>query len=424
MYHPKISAKRLNNLADGLRKSLDPAFDFKDWSPEFRQNALAKLENAWDSTTQTLKRQLQPNELVFVQAEIARSKADFNYWLRNYCYIKNKDAKLVLVKPTSVQDLFLNRIADEELRSVTGKTGDGILLAVLKARQLGISTISECIIAHRVIFYGNIAALIASDVDDHTINLYEMVIRVLENLPWWMVPRSMDPKKDYRAKNALISFYDQDSIIRFGSGKNMQGGKHQEKGSIGTGQTLHQVHISEFALWPNAEQIYDSLMPAVPMSMNAFMVLESTAKGRNNEWHRTWERAKKGLGRLKPVFFPYYTDPKDYRLPAPSDWSPAEHTVAHAKRVFATSHKWVGRSVELTRDQMFWYEQTYAQYKDSRMLYKFLAEYCADDLEAFQASSQGVFPSELIDDIRQKQQIEPVLVEVRPKMYVPSSAQG
>lgn len=417
MYHPKIVEKRLNRLADAIRTSIDPAFSFIDIEAGRRKSFIARLDSIWDPEKKALNRPLHIDEEAFIRHEINRCKGDFLYWLTNYCYIKNKHAELVTVKPTHVQELFIQRVAEGESAAIFDKSGDGVLFAVLKARQLGISTISECIISHRVIFYGSIAALIASDVDDHTINLYEMVIRVLENLPWWMIPRSTDDKKDYRAKNSLISFYDQDSIIRFGSGKNMQGSKFQEKGSIGTGQTLHQVHISEFALWANAEQIYDSLLPAVPMSTKTFLVLESTAKGRNNEWHKTWERAKRGLGRLKPVFFPYYTDPNDYRLPAPTNWSPMQHTINHAERVAATSSKWVGKTVTLTRDQMFWYEQTYAQYKDSRMLYKFLAEYCADDLEAFQASSQGVFPSELIDDIRQKQLSNPVLIDIRPKMY-------
>jgi len=417
MYHPTVSSKRLDNLASAIRKTSDPAFQFIDLPVDRREGMIARLNSIWNAEEGTLKRPLGLDEEAFIRHEINRCKGDFYYWLTSYCKIKSKNAELVKVKPTHVQDLFLQRIGEVEKASVFDKSGDGILFAVLKARQLGVSTISECIISHRIVFYGSIAALIASDVDDHTINLYEMVIRVLENLPWWMVPRSTDPKKDYRAKNQLISFYDQDSIIRFGSGKNMQGSKFQEKGSIGTGQTLHQVHISEFALWANAEQIYDSLLPAVPMSSKTFLVLESTAKGRNNEWHKTWERAKRGLGRLKPIFFPYYTDPNDYRLPAPVDWVPLAHTVNHAERVAATSHKWVGKTVILTREQMFWYEQTYAQYKDSRMLYKFLAEYCADDLEAFQASSQGVFPAELIDDIRQKVTKDPVLIDIRPKMY-------
>lgn len=423
MYHPQIVQKRLDNLADDLRRRVDPAFSYVDIPADRREGLIARLDSLWNPLEGTLARSLHVEEEAFIRHELTRCKGDFLYWLTNYCKIKSKHAELVKVKPTTVQTMFLDRIAAEERRAISDKTGDGILFAVLKARQLGISTISECIISHRVVFYGSITALIASDVDDHTINLYEMVIRVLENLPWWMVPRSTDPKKDYRARNSMVSFYDQDSMIRFSSGKNMQGGRFQEKGSIGTGQTLHQVHISEYALWANAEQIYDSLIPAIPMSPKTFAVLESTAKGRNNEWHKTWERAKKGLGRFKPVFFPYYTDPKDYRLPAPADWSPADHTLRHAERVYATSPQWIGKNFTLTRDQMFWYEQTYAQYKDSRMLYKFLAEYCADDLEAFQASSQGVFPAELIDAIRQGQTAQPVLIDIKPRMYVEALTQ-
>lgn len=420
MYHQKLVLKRLTNLADTIRRDLDPRFDFKDLSVDVRQTMIEELDKIWNSIDLTLARPLSEGETDFIRHEINRCKGDFIYWLNNYCFIKSKDAVLVKVRPTHVQELFLKRVAEEEWRAIVEKSGDGIMFAVLKARQLGISTISECIIAHRIIFYGNLAALIASDVDEHSINLYEMVVRILENLPWWMQPRSTDPKKDYRAKNSQISFFDQDSIIRFSSGKNMQGGKHQEKGSIGTGQTLHLTHISEFALWPNAEQIYDSLLPAVPMSNKSFMVIESTAKGRGNEWHRTWERAKQGLGRLKPVFFPYYTDPNDYRLPAPTNWTPSEHTLNHAARVSGTSEKWVGRSVTLTRDQMYWYELKYAEYKDSKMLYKLHAEYCADDMEAFQSGHPGIFNSELLDELREKAQKEPVLVEIKPRMYVPS----
>lgn len=418
MYNKLITDRRLSNLADGIRANIDPAFTFVDrTAAQIDQMCedLAKLYNIEDNT---VLRPLSISQEAWIRHEINRCKADFLYWLTNYCYIKNKHASLVKVTPTFVQELFLERIAKREWDAIVGKSGDGIMLAVLKARQLGISTITECIITHRIIFYGNITAIIASDVDDHTINLYEMVVRILDNQPWWMIPRSKDPKLDYKSKNALISFRDQDSVIRFNSGKNMQGGKHQEKGSIGTGQTPHLTHISEYALWSNPEQIYDALLPSIPMSPRAFAVIESTAKGRGNEWHRTWERSKKGIGRLQPVFFPYYTDPNDYRLPTPADWSPLPHTIAHAERVYATSHKWVGKSVTLTLEQMFWYEQKYAEYKDSRMLYKFLAEYCADDLEAFQASTQGVFNAELLDDLRQKITKEPVLVEIRPKMYI------
>ena len=362
MYAPAIIEKRLNRMADAIRRSADPDFSFTEFSLSEIDERQAELDQIWDPEAGKLLRPLSPEQEIFIRHEINRCKVDFGYWLRRHCRIKSKDAELVRIVPTSVQELFLAKAAQAELEALSGQTGDGLLFAVLKARQLGISTIADCIIAHRCFFYGNIAAIVASDVDDHTANLFEILVRILDSLPWWMRPRSTDPTRDYRAKNKVLSFYDQDSIIRFGSGKNMQGGQGQEKGSIGTGQTLHLFHISEFALWLNAEQIYDSLLPAVPHSPRAFGIIESTAKGRGNEWHLTWERAKSGMGRLRPVFFPWYTDPRDYRLPAPAGWSPLDYTRQHADRVYDTSSRWVGKSVTLTREQMYWYEKTYAEY--------------------------------------------------------------
>jgi hypothetical protein len=116
------------------------------------------------------------------------------------------------------------------------------------------------------------------------------------------------------------------------------------------------------------------------------------------------------------VFIPWYTDPDTYRLPAPGDWEPSERGVAHAERVKETSPHWLGRTVILTKDQLYWWERTRAEYVAGRTLHKFLAEYTADDMEAFQNTTIGVFPSELIDDMRQKASRTPILVEVRPRM--------
>jgi hypothetical protein len=278
------------------------------------------------------------------------------------------------------------------------------------------STISDMILAHRTFFYGNTTALIAADSDDRTPNLYEMVIRCYDNLPWWMQPRSADPKRDYRVKNKQIYFADQDSVVRFGSSGNMQGGDSgQEKGSLGTGMTLPLVHLSELALWQNPYQIMDALMPSIPMSPRSFAVLESTAKGRGNWWHEKWEAAKRGLGRFRPVFIPWYTDPGTYKKPAPADYVPSDRALQHAERVKNTSERWVGKVVHLTRDQLFWWETTRAEYVDGKILPKFLAEFTSDDLESFQNTTIGVFPADMLDDMRHNTTRMPILVEIKPK---------
>lgn len=417
MFHNSIIDQRLNNLADGIRKSSDPNFSFKEYSPLEVEAWVNRLEKVYDPSSEKLLRDLDNEEEGYIRNEINLCKANYLYWATRYCKIKTKNMDLVVIKPNAGQQLFLKKAAQAEFDAITGKSGDGIIFMVLKARQLGISTISDSIIAHRCFFYGNSTALIAADVDERTQNLYEILVRILDNLPWWARPRSVDPKRDYRAKGKLLTFADQDSVIRIGSSANMQGGDSgQDKGSIGTGMTLPLVHLSELALWQNPWQIDDALMPSIPMSPRTFAIFESTAKGRGNWWHEKWEDSKRGLGRRRAIFLPWYTDPDTYKLPAPLDWTPSDRALAHAARVLETSPRWVDRSVTLTKDQLYWWEKTRAEYVSGRVLHKFLAEYTADDLESFQNSAIGVFPSELIDDMRESINRMPILIEIRPRM--------
>jgi hypothetical protein len=197
----------------------------------------------------------------------------------------------------------------------------------------------------------------------------------------------------------------------------MQGGDSGgDKGSMGTGQTLPLVHLSELALWQNPGQIDDALMPSIPMTSRTFAIFESTAKGRNNWWHDGWMDAKRGLGRRKPVFIPWYTDPGTYKLPAPADWTPSDDALAHAVRCKNTSAPWIGYSVNLTKDQLYWWERTKREYEAKKSMHKFLAEYAADDMEAFQNSTMGVFPSGMLNDLRNKANQMPVLIEIKPRI--------
>lgn len=419
MFHKTIIDRRLNKLGDGIRKNIDPAFNFRDIPIPEVNHYIQELAPLFKSSEENLTRSLTDEETAFIRHEINRSKADFLYWAERYAMIKSKNMDLIPLTPTAVQSLLLEKIAKAEFDTIINNTGDGILFMVLKARQLGVSTISDVIIAHRSFFYSNTTALIAADVEERTQNLYEIVGRVLDNLPWWMKPSSIDPKRDYRAKNKMIAFADQDSVIRFSASKNMQGGDSgQDKGSLGTGQTLPLNHLSELALWENPWQIDDALMPSIPMSPRAFAIFESTAKGRGNWWHEKWEAALRGLGRRKPIFIPWYTDPLTYKLPAPIDWAPSSRAIQHAEKVKETSAKWIGKTALLTRDQLYWWERTRAEYVDGHILHKFLAEYAADDQEAFQASSMGVFPAELIDDLYQKAIRKPILIEIKPRMEI------
>lgn len=420
MYHPAIAQKRLDRLVDQVRGRTDPRFAPKEHSVAEVDRWCNHLDGAYDAKKGQL-RGLRPDEERFVLNEILLSKADARYWLTRYPKIKTKAARLERMVLLESQEIILEKIAAAEMAALAGTSGDGVLLQILKARQLGASTLAEALIAHRCFLYANLMALIGGDVPDQTSYLFDMLERVHENLPWWMRPYKTNHVKDYE-----MYFQQTDTLIRCASGKSVRGGDsfNLGRGQMGRGKTPHLNHLSELSTWDNPEQIDDSLMPAIPRSAHTLALFESTARGRGNWWHDTWVASKKGLGRLVPVFIPWYAESRTYRRPAPADWAPSALTLAHAEKAKVVSAQWCGKPIVLDREQLFWWETARAEAIERRKLHIFLAEYAADDMEAFQNTGRSVFPYELLHEIRQEQVHPPTVIDVRPRVELLVEAGG
>jgi len=412
MYDPGVVAVRLARMADAIRAKADPKFEFVEHTIPQVEEMVAQLDTAWDSEQELMVRPLSSSESAFMNHEIARSKVDYRYWAARYAFIKTKAQEKVRIAFWESQELLLKAIAKAERRSLSGETGDGILLALLKARQLGASTVCETIIPHRVFFYSNTTAMIAANVDEQSAYLFDMMERIYDNLPWWM-----RPKRKYLVKDKQMYFDELDNLIIVNSSKNLQGSGSMsgERGSMGTGKTIPLFHGSELSTWENAGQIDDALMPAIPEHPRTFAVFESSAKGCVGWWPDTWEDAKAGLNRLKPVFIPWYSEPSTYTKPAPTDWEPSDIALAHATKVAETSPLWTGRTVHLTKDQLFWWERKRASYAARNELYKFFTEYCADDIEAFQSTTNSVVPPDLLNELYNKSRPHAAVIDIMPR---------
>lgn len=411
MYHPKLVAERLSKAISSIRAATGEPFDIREHKKGEFQQRIFDLTKAYDAEKGTA-RPLTEDENRFILQELVRSKCDAIYFVTHYCMAKTKDQTLEPISLWESQQVLLDRIADRELEAVEGRSGDGILLQVLKARQLGASTLSEALLSHRAFLYGNTAALIASDIPERSAHLFDMIERIYDNLPWWL-----RPAYEYRVKDKQFYFKGIDSIITVESGKSMSGAGAlgAERGSLGTSRTLPLGHLSEVALWENTDQIDHGLLPAIPRRPRVFWIFESSPKGRANWFHDAWIDAKRGLGRLKPVFIPWFAESNTYRSPAPVDWVPGEVAVAHARRAEAVSERWMGRTVRLDRDQLFWWETTRAYYAQKGKLSIFLAEYAADDSECFVHTTGSVFPMDALNDMRQKRASLAGLLDIHPK---------
>jgi hypothetical protein len=179
----------------------------------------------------------------------------------------------------------------------------------------------------------------------------------------------------------------------------MKGGLQDQggvKGNLGRSKTFTVFHLSEVPSWERPEQIDDGLLPAVPRSRLTLGFKEATAKGRHNWHHEDWLEAVRGQGhgavggRFIAIFLPWYALAR-YWLPAPPAWSPDDATLAHATKASLEGPRWLGHPVSLSRDQLYWYEQTRADYLRKGELAKFLEEYAADPEECFQHAGKSIF---------------------------------
>lgn len=350
----------------------------------------------------TFTRPLTRDEARFIAVDGARAAVDVRYFLERYVWIRRDGSRLGPLFPLwASQEHLLNTCARLERERRETKHPDGVLVDVLKARQLGVSTLTQAIIAHRAIFYGYTMGLIAANVPMQSTYLYSLCNLTIDYVPPWLRPTVLAHPANgpLRLNNG--------SAVQVESGLTMTGTEMEEsqgrRGQLGTGRTYGAVHLSEIALWPYPEMMDVSLLPAIPRTPLTFCVRESTAQGRNNYWHQQWQLATKSRTRFTPLFIPWFIERSKYWLPPPANWSPRPETLAYVRRAEQHAPRWLfGQSVHLTKEQIYWYEteRSAAEARDAYepgSLAYFLANYPADPEESFQHTGRSIFGPLLLE---------------------------
>jgi len=86
--------------------------------------------------------------------------------------------------------------------------------------------------------------------------------------------------------------------------------------TFGRGQTINNLHCSEFAFWPKPEEALIALTEAVPA--DGRIVIESTANGIGSYFHDLWTAAKAGSNRFSPHYYVWF-ESWEYRFPVNQD---------------------------------------------------------------------------------------------------------
>ena len=415
MYSPAVIDRREHTLLQALgptlgitklrRRPVEDCWALRD-----------RLASARDAKGTPL-RALTTEEQQFVLHEGLLAQIDYRYWSERYATVVKDTAEAEPLTPRwASQDLFLARIAALEDERY-GRHPDGILVNVLKARQLGISTESQAMLAHRLTTSKSMRGIVAGDVPEQSSYLLGMTETILEHLPWWLHPGTAAPTN----VGAIITMTTKTSL-RVGAGKSQRGGlqdKGGTKGNIGRGKTFSLAHISEVSTWERPEQLFDGLLPGIPARPRTFCVFESTAKGRHDPWHTHWESTGRGTTRFVNVFIPWYIEPDKYWLPVPDGWAPSALATQHAEAVERDSGQWcLGKTIRLSREQLCWYERTRADFDERNELYKFLEEYPATPAESFQHSGRTIFKPKTLERLKAQERRPQALLHIESRASI------
>lgn len=219
-------------------------------------------------------------------------------YIEKYIKIRDKAGKII--------DLKINQGQQKLYDAIKGQHNQGkpIRIIVLKARQIGFSTLTEGIIFKNTATKFNVNAGIITHKEEATTNLFNMSKRMYDNLPDNMKP-------SLKRSNAKELIFDNDA----GTGLKSKI-KCMTAGSSGVGRsdTFNYLHISELAFWGNnAKETTIGLFQAVPNLPNTMIVIESTANG-FEYFKELWDMAVRGESDFIPVFVGW-NELTDYQMP-------------------------------------------------------------------------------------------------------------
>lgn len=247
-----------------------------------------------------------------------------------------------------------------------------VRVIILKARQLGVSTLTEAVMFLWCFMFDRVKAMvIAHEVDSaqHLLNMtqtYWDTARVL-NLAY---------NTQYKSRNEL-SWVQSQSSIKVSTAANVDTGRSK---------TLQLLHASEVAFWDKATVTMGGLDQAFHFEPGTFGAIESTANGVGGYFHDQWYAACDGEIEYVPLFFPWWRHP--------------QYTFSYINRIMDRSTPIFDHMDEEERvlsrmgvdiDHLLWRRwaiKNLTQYKEEL----FHQEYPATPEEAFVATGHNVYP--------------------------------
>lgn len=231
----------------------------------------------------------------------------------------------IRTKEGAVVPLVLNKPQARLYQAIQQQwqAGKPVRIIILKARQMGFSTLTEAVIFFLTVTARYVESMIVAHKDEATANLFRMSKRFYDELPAEIKPMQ-------RSSNAQELLFDRPARYKGqarGLGSRIRCATAGGSG-VGRSYTLKCLHLSEFAFWPGDKRdTFSGLVQAVPDLPGTVIIIESTANG-YDEFKHMWDDAvqaqRDGTDGFTPVFFPWFEMEEYRREPLPGFQPTAE----------------------------------------------------------------------------------------------------
>lgn len=219
-------------------------------------------------------------------------------YIEEYIKIRDKAGEIISFKLNEPQQRLYDIIKEQK------KNNKPVRIIILKARQMGFSTLAESILFKETATKFNINTGIIAHKEEATTNLFNMSKRIYTNLPDDMKPSL----RNSNAKELIFDNYE-------GTGlkskiKCMTAGAD----GVGRSDTFNNLHISELAFWTGDKKAtMTGLLQAVPNLPNTMIIIESTANG-FEYYQELWQMAVNGESDFIPLFVGW-NELEEYKMP-------------------------------------------------------------------------------------------------------------
>lgn len=228
-----------------------------------------------------------------------RIKHDFEYWARSCAIISDKGKG----RDTP---FTLNRAQRQYLKAMETLRLDQkpIDIILCKARQWGGSTLTQLYMLWiQLVHKRNWNSVICGDIEKQSSIVAGMLSKVISRYPLWAT----------MGKRLITSPYQgtRNSRIINLSNSRYSLGSSQKPDSLRS-EDISMAHLTEVGLWKatagrKPEDLVQSIFGSIASGAYTVKVMESTAKGVGNFFHRTWIEACEGRNNFTPVFIPWYS---------------------------------------------------------------------------------------------------------------------